>query len=55
MVKEIKDKTVVVDLNHPLAGKTLVFDVKVLGIDPPSKAEEPKAAAPKPGELTPPK
>jgi FKBP-type peptidyl-prolyl cis-trans isomerase 2 len=29
---EIKDKTVVVDLNHPLAGKTLNFDVKVTDI-----------------------
>ena len=43
MVKEIKDKTVVVDLNHPLAGKTLVFEIKVLGIEPPSKAGDPKA------------
>lgn len=54
MVKEIKDKTVVVDLNHPLAGKTLVFDIKVLGIEPPkgedSKAPEPKAAEPKVSE-----
>ncbi|HEX9143494.1 MAG TPA: FKBP-type peptidyl-prolyl cis-trans isomerase, partial [Candidatus Binatia bacterium] len=28
-VREIKDKTVVVDLNHPLAGKTLTFNVKI--------------------------
>ena len=35
-VKEIKEKTVVIDMNHPLAGKTLYFDVKVLGINPPS-------------------
>ncbi len=33
-VKEIKDSTVVLDLNHPLAGKTLVFDVKVLDVEP---------------------
>ena len=33
-VHEIKDKTVVLDLNHPMAGKTLVFDVKVLDIQP---------------------
>ena len=31
-VVEIKDKTVVLDLNHPLAGKTLYFEVKVLDI-----------------------
>jgi len=40
-VKEIKEKTVVLDLNHPLAGKTLVFEVKVLGVEPP-KSVEPK-------------
>jgi FKBP-type peptidyl-prolyl cis-trans isomerase SlyD len=45
IVKEIKEKTVVVDLNHPLAGKTLVFDVKVLSVDPPSKADAPKGGA----------
>ncbi len=33
-VKEVKDKTVVIDMNHPLAGKTLVFDVKVLDVQP---------------------
>jgi FKBP-type peptidyl-prolyl cis-trans isomerase SlyD len=31
-VHEIKDKTVVVDFNHPLAGKTLHFDVKIKDI-----------------------
>jgi FKBP-type peptidyl-prolyl cis-trans isomerase SlyD len=35
VVKEIKENTVVLDLNHPLAGKTLFFDVKVLGVDAP--------------------
>ena len=34
-IHEIKDKTVVMDMNHPLAGKTLVFDVKVVDIQPP--------------------
>jgi FKBP-type peptidyl-prolyl cis-trans isomerase SlyD len=36
-VKEIKDKTVVLDMNHPLAGKTLYFEVKILGVERPAK------------------
>ena len=39
IVKEVKEETVVLDLNHPLAGKTLLFDVKVLGVDPPQKTQ----------------
>lgn len=31
-VVEIKDQAVVLDFNHPLAGKTLYYDVKVLDI-----------------------
>jgi FKBP-type peptidyl-prolyl cis-trans isomerase SlyD len=31
-VHEIKPETVILDLNHPLAGKTLTFNVKVLSI-----------------------
>src|SRR5215471_6879211 len=33
-VAEIKDDTVMLDFNHPLAGKTLHFDVKILAIQP---------------------
>jgi FKBP-type peptidyl-prolyl cis-trans isomerase SlyD len=33
-VHEVKQKTVILDFNHPLAGKTLNFDVKVLAIQP---------------------
>lgn len=36
-IKEIKETTVIIDLNHPLAGKTLYFDVKVLDVEAPRK------------------
>jgi FKBP-type peptidyl-prolyl cis-trans isomerase 2 len=49
-VRQIKEKTVVMDLNHPMAGKTLVFDVKVVDIQPapvpPPSAQPAKPAAP---------
>ncbi len=32
-VKEVKQDTIVMDMNHPLAGKRLHFDVKVLDIE----------------------
>ncbi len=32
VVKDFNDKTVMIDYNHPLAGKTLIFDVKVLDV-----------------------
>jgi FKBP-type peptidyl-prolyl cis-trans isomerase SlyD len=34
-VHEIKEKTVIMDFNHPLAGKTLSFDIKITGIKMP--------------------
>jgi FKBP-type peptidyl-prolyl cis-trans isomerase 2 len=34
LVKEVKEKTIVLDANHPLAGMTLTFDVKIVGVEP---------------------
>ena len=36
-VHEIKENTVVMDFNHPLAGKTLSFDIKITEVKPPAK------------------
>ncbi|EAY30675.1 peptidylprolyl isomerase [Microscilla marina] len=32
VVKEIKDTTILVDANHPLAGKDLIFDIEMVEI-----------------------
>jgi len=40
-ITEITNEAITVDLNHPLAGKTLVFDIKVVGI-----TQEPTQMAP---------
>jgi FKBP-type peptidyl-prolyl cis-trans isomerase 2 len=45
-VHEIKDSTVVMDMNHPMAGKTLVFNVKIVDIQPAPPPPPPAAAKP---------
>jgi FKBP-type peptidyl-prolyl cis-trans isomerase SlyD len=38
-IAEIRTDTVVVDLNHPLAGETLNFHVRVVGLRPATPEE----------------
>lgn len=49
-VHQVGDEQITLDYNHPLAGKTLNFDVKVLGIEdapsPPEASEVPAPEAP---------
>jgi FKBP-type peptidyl-prolyl cis-trans isomerase 2 len=45
-IHEIKEKTVVLDLNHPMAGKTLLFDIKILDIQPSAPSSSPQPAKP---------
>lgn len=39
MVKEVEDDKVTIDANHPLAGKTLNFDVEIVGVREATKEE----------------
>ena len=32
-VKEVKENSVILDMNHPLAGKKLIFDLEVVSVD----------------------
>jgi FKBP-type peptidyl-prolyl cis-trans isomerase 2 len=32
-ISEIKEESIVIDMNHPLAGKDLKFDVKVISVE----------------------
>jgi FKBP-type peptidyl-prolyl cis-trans isomerase SlyD len=45
-IHQIKEKTVVLDLNHPMAGKTLLFDIKILDIQPSVATSSPQPAKP---------
>jgi FKBP-type peptidyl-prolyl cis-trans isomerase SlpA len=41
-VKEIKEETVVLDANHPLAGKDLIFELEVLDVSNGKKKKKKK-------------
>jgi len=49
-VTEVKDNTIVLDLNHPLAGKKLFFDIKVLKVEDAPKKLEGVSEAPTPAQ-----
>lgn len=38
-IKEFRDEMAVLDLNHPLAGKEIVFDIEIVDIRTPSPGE----------------
>jgi len=45
-ISEVKEKSVMVDFNHPLAGKDLTFDIEVMKIRDATKDELASMAAP---------
>jgi FKBP-type peptidyl-prolyl cis-trans isomerase SlyD len=48
-VKEVKEKEVVIDANHPLAGETLYFDVEILSVRAATSEEIAAILAPRGG------
>jgi len=41
-IVEVKDNNVKIDINHPLAGKALTFEIKVVGVNEPEEKKEAK-------------
>ncbi len=48
MVQDFDDETVTLDANHPLAGKALTFDIKLLEV----RKDPPRATSPPQGQAT---
>ena len=40
IVKEVHPDRVVVDFNHPLAGRTLTFEVEILAVQPAEQGSQ---------------
>ena len=49
VIREVRPRTVVIDLNHPLAGKALHIDAKVLAVRPATPDELERGHAHEPG------
>ena len=45
-VLEVNEKKVLIDLNHPLAGKTLTFDVNIIKVEKGDAPEAPESKTP---------
>jgi FKBP-type peptidyl-prolyl cis-trans isomerase 2 len=39
-ILEVDDENVTIDMNHPMAGKTLIFDIELMEIKDKSQADE---------------
>lgn len=37
MIREVRESVVVVDFNHPLAGRDIIFEVKIIDVQPASQ------------------
>ncbi|MEW5814375.1 MAG: peptidylprolyl isomerase [Spirochaetota bacterium] len=48
-IKKVNEATVTVDFNHPLAGKDLAFDVRIVEVHKPTPEELDKMSAPASG------
>jgi FKBP-type peptidyl-prolyl cis-trans isomerase 2 len=45
-VLEVNEKKVLIDLNHPLAGKTLTFDVSIIKVEKGDASDAPESKTP---------